>query len=241
MSKAKATTTAEPTAIEALLGPTLLTKKGSTGKTATLLQDKQLVALYFSASWCPPCKAFSPVLADFYIKYAAQNGVEMVYVSSDRTLDDFEAYYAKMPWLALPHASPGQPALAAALKIQGIPSLVVLDVQTGLLVTADARTDVQRSHGTAAAAMETISQWKAATPVSFEVGLAQPMDPLSLLKRAVLHLLKNPVWMFGLIYMIKYAIRQFGKTSGGAASTTALEEEDAAAALHHEPIPDDEF
>jgi thiol-disulfide isomerase/thioredoxin len=32
----------------------------------TTLQDRKIIAYYFSAHWCPPCRLFTPVLADFY-------------------------------------------------------------------------------------------------------------------------------------------------------------------------------
>ena len=30
------------------------------------LADKQVVGLYFSAHWCPPCRGFTPKLAEVY-------------------------------------------------------------------------------------------------------------------------------------------------------------------------------
>lgn len=63
------------------------------------------MALYFSAHWCPPCRGFTPQLA------AAMAGdrhpdIKVVFVSSDRSSGDFESYFAEMPWLAVPYATP---------------------------------------------------------------------------------------------------------------------------------------
>ena len=30
------------------------------------LHDNKIICLYFSASWCAPCKKFTPLLIDFY-------------------------------------------------------------------------------------------------------------------------------------------------------------------------------
>jgi len=229
------------TPMEALLGKKLLTKKGSSDDTFTLLKGKKVVALYFSASWCPPCKAFTPMLADFYKQYASKDGagVEIVYVSSDKTVADFDAYYAKMPWLALPHdASEYKSKLATALRIQGIPSLVVLDVATGHLITNEGRADVQRAAGNAGKAQEVIAAWKATPPVPIEQGLAQPNDPLSLLKRLVMTFLQNPIYLFAILYVGKKVLRML---SGTAQPGMVVEDGGDQPVEEAEPIPDDEF
>jgi nucleoredoxin len=73
---------------------------------------RSIVGLYFSASWCPPCKTFTPLLIDFYNVVNNENGLtdkkqqqqqtlEIVFVSSDREERSFTNYYTKMPWLAM--------------------------------------------------------------------------------------------------------------------------------------------
>ena len=79
--------------VSTLLGEKLLTEaKGGLKHTKTLLKDVDVVALYFSASWCPPCKIFSPLLREFYTAAAKKNGLEVVYVSSDKDVPSFEEY-----------------------------------------------------------------------------------------------------------------------------------------------------
>ena len=43
-----------------------------------------------------PCQAFSPLLIDFYNQTSKDGKLEIVYISSDRTVPDFEGYYKKM-------------------------------------------------------------------------------------------------------------------------------------------------
>ncbi|CAM9984403.1 unnamed protein product [Sphacelaria rigidula] len=57
-----------------------------------VIQGKTL-ALYFSAHWCPPCRAFTPHLVKTYkaIKQrAGGSDVEFIFVSSDKEQSSFE-------------------------------------------------------------------------------------------------------------------------------------------------------
>merc|ERR1719299_178071 len=74
------------------LGSEAITKIGS-----------KAIGIYFSAHWCPPCRGFTPKLAEFYTKHAAAKGFQTVFVSGDRDQRAFEDYYGEMPWLALPY------------------------------------------------------------------------------------------------------------------------------------------
>jgi thiol-disulfide isomerase/thioredoxin len=86
-------TTNEKVTMESLLGQKLLVKAdGGAKHTKTLLKDKDLVGLYFSASWCPPCKTFSPLLREFYNAAAKDGKLEIVYISSDRDVESFKEY-----------------------------------------------------------------------------------------------------------------------------------------------------
>ena len=247
-----------------LLGPRLLTKQGTTESTDKLLQGKQLVALYFSASWCPPCKAFTPKLVEFYntcrpaaVTAASSKkghskqqetttaGLEIVFVSSDKNATEFQAYYSKMPWLALPHndeaSAKYRSQLAAGLRIQGIPALIVLDVATGLLVTNDARSDVSgRPSSTPPDAV--LARWRQIPPVPWDQQQQQPNDLLSLVKRMVMHVLKNPVYIFGMLYFFKRATRALTGTPETViedAGTTMIDTDDNDNS--DQIIPDDEF
>jgi len=124
---------------EAQLGPQLLTKSGLQ-PTAQALSGASVVALYFSAHWCPPCRAFTPKLA-----YALRDGhpqLKVVFISSDRDQASFDSYYGEMPWLALPFGSMQKDMLSMTHQVRGIPSLIILDGNTGRVISADGRGDV---------------------------------------------------------------------------------------------------
>ena len=77
-----------------LLGDELLSKNGPR-PTASALKDVDVVALYFSAHWCPPCRGFTPQLGAFYERHKAAKHFELVFVSSDKSEDEFAAYYGE--------------------------------------------------------------------------------------------------------------------------------------------------
>jgi len=115
-----------------LLGSKLVTKDGE-GETAALLSGKGAIALYFSAHWCPPCQSFTPQLAGWYSTSLKDKGLEVVFVSSDKDKDAFTEYYGSMPWLALPFDSDRKDALDKKFKVQGIPTIILVDSDGNLL------------------------------------------------------------------------------------------------------------
>ncbi|KAL8111845.1 hypothetical protein AgCh_019522 [Apium graveolens] len=60
------------------------------------------VGLYFSASWCGPCRCFTLELVEVCNDVSAKGGLEIVSVSADETVESFNEYFSKMPWLAVP-------------------------------------------------------------------------------------------------------------------------------------------
>lgn len=119
-------------AIVDLLGSKLVTKDGE-GETAALLSGKGAIALYFSAHWCPPCQRFTPELARWYSTSLKDKGLEIVFVSSDKNKGKFDEYYGTMPWLALPFESDKKDALDKKFKVQGIPTIILVDSDGNLL------------------------------------------------------------------------------------------------------------
>jgi len=128
-------------AFATLFGDKLKTKSGEVSTTKALA-GKSAVGIYFSAHWCPPCRNFTPELAKVYKNALSAKGLEIVFVSSDRTEQDFNSYYKEMPWLALPFAASDlKQKLNKKFKVQGIPTLVILDAEANT-ITLDGRSKV---------------------------------------------------------------------------------------------------
>ncbi|CAG9326433.1 unnamed protein product [Blepharisma stoltei] len=121
--------------MKALLGSHLLSKTGLIG--SQILDSQPLILLYFSASWCPPCRQFTPTLIDFYNKVnTPKKQAEVVLIPADRTEEDFIDYYEKMPWLSVPFANASvKQLLGEKYKVQTIPTLVLTDKDGNALNT----------------------------------------------------------------------------------------------------------
>ena len=60
--KKDAAGTSTGVAMERLFGATLIDRMGNRFNTAAKLAELDCIAIYFSAHWCPPCRAFTPHL-----------------------------------------------------------------------------------------------------------------------------------------------------------------------------------
>src|SRR5262245_56272470 len=117
-------------------------------KVSPSVLQGRMVCLYFSASWCGPCKVVTPKLAA--LRNQAKDFLEVVLVSLDRSEADQRKYMreAGMKWPALKWSNyltnDGNQVnqLVSRFQAWGIPALVVLS-RTGEVVDSDARMKVQ--------------------------------------------------------------------------------------------------
>lgn len=122
-----------------LLGNKLLNGPGTSVSTVEALRGASVVGLYFSASWCPPCRGFTPSLIESYEGKLKAKGMECVLISRDRDMDSFLGYYEKMPWFALPfESSIRNQMLGQRFGVRTIPSLALVD-KYGRTITTGAR------------------------------------------------------------------------------------------------------
>ena len=114
-------------------------------KTESLIGKDKIIALLFSANWCPPCRTFTTNLIEWYTKLTAQGKVlegkfEVVFISSDENETEFKDVFKTMPWYALPFADRDRKkTLTDQYKITGIPSLLFIDSQTGKITSREGR------------------------------------------------------------------------------------------------------
>ncbi len=148
---------AEESGLAAILPAKLEDASGKEVDPASL--KGKTVGLYFSAHWCPPCRAFTPSLVKFRDKHAEED-FEIVFVSLDHSAGEKATYIRemKMKWLTVPGASSNEArALADRFQVNGIPMLVIL-APDGSVVTPNGREDVMVSADTA------LRTWKEKAP-----------------------------------------------------------------------------
>mmetsp|Transcript_56962 Transcript_56962/g.69600 ORF Transcript_56962/g.69600 Transcript_56962/m.69600 type:complete len:189 (+) Transcript_56962:50-616(+) len=139
-------------------GLPIVKKDGSAGDVSG-----KVVALYFSAHWCPPCRGFTPALKQFYdtVKEKGEN-LEIIFVSADKGPAEFQDYFQNHhgDWLAVDFkAAKQREDLSKHFRVEGIPSLVILDHKGKAIEGIEGRSDVA-SAKSPEAVMSTFANWK---------------------------------------------------------------------------------
>mmetsp|Transcript_2481 Transcript_2481/g.3315 ORF Transcript_2481/g.3315 Transcript_2481/m.3315 type:complete len:343 (-) Transcript_2481:53-1081(-) len=111
-----------------------LVKGSQTVSLEDALGGKEFVLLYASASWCGPCRQFTPQLVQWYRSLSANSTAEVIFLSADHDESGFKQYYSHMPWLAIDFDDDTREQLMGHIKVTGIPRLAVLDGRTGRII-----------------------------------------------------------------------------------------------------------
>jgi thiol-disulfide isomerase/thioredoxin len=127
----------------ALLGDATLVDAQGQAQTvaASGLAERELILVYGSASWCPPCRAFTPKLVSFHRDHAVAQGLEVLLLSSDETPDEAVAYLRdyRMPWLMVAKGDSAEARLYRGYPSRGIPYLLVFDREGRLRIDGRGR------------------------------------------------------------------------------------------------------
>ena len=119
-------------------------------KTTVAAKEKSadVIGIYFSAHWCPPCRAFSPKLVKAF-NQMKKNGdsIAIVFASSDRSEDALFEYMndVKMPWFAMKFGATENQTLSKKYGVRGIPMLIFINKE-GKLITKNGRSLIEK-HG----------------------------------------------------------------------------------------------
>jgi nucleoredoxin len=147
---AAAAPAAEPDAgLVELFGDSLLTDKGHKAELSEL--NGKIIAVYFSASWCPPCRAFSPLLVKLSDRLRAEGKpFALVLVGRDQDKKKAVAYMKDhdMEGYLVPPEAKENRALCERYGVSGIPTLVIVD-SSAKTIDRNARGTVQSTPDTA--------------------------------------------------------------------------------------------
>jgi nucleoredoxin len=94
------------------------------------LAQKKVIALYYSAHWCQPCREFTPKLVREYTNLASKYPeFELIFVSWDKNEKAMEEYMAEslMNFPAVQFDAKASNPTISKLTPKGIPHLVVTD------------------------------------------------------------------------------------------------------------------
>ena len=153
MGAGNSSTEAKPAAstvdIKALLGqPSDMLKENgdqtnggkATTVDAVLQQNAKVMMFYFSMHNCPPCREFTPLLAELYKDMnESEKNMEVIFFSGDPQEDIYNEYYGEMPWKAMPFKDARLKPIAKHFKVKGLPRLIVLNGRTMEILNDDAK------------------------------------------------------------------------------------------------------
>eukprot|EP01063_Lacrimia_lanifica_P040025 TRINITY_DN8950_c0_g1_i2.p1 TRINITY_DN8950_c0_g1~~TRINITY_DN8950_c0_g1_i2.p1 ORF type:complete len:213 (+),score=78.14 TRINITY_DN8950_c0_g1_i2:80-640(+) len=113
----------------------LIDNNGQRVSAAEVFAGVKVIGLYFSASWCPPCRTFSPVLDSM-----KEDSFKVVMITADRQERDFLDYIRPYSsFCAIPYGTGALSAIQRAMGVSMLPTLVVINAETGAVITSMGR------------------------------------------------------------------------------------------------------
>jgi len=124
------------------LADKLVTSQNGTVKplAADKAKDAKYYFFYHSAEWCPPCRAFTPRLVQYYNERIKDNpNVEVVFLSADNSASAMGTYMTnyKMPWPAVAYDQREDFMDVIMSCGQGIPGMAIYDRDGNLVASGD--------------------------------------------------------------------------------------------------------
>ncbi len=110
------------------LGPKLNKMDGTAVNTMETIKGRKQVVLYFSASWCGPCRRFTPELVSYVNAHKQSKDFIVILVGSDQSAQKQADYMKKydMDFYAIPFDKARLRNIKKMYGGGGIPNLVIL-------------------------------------------------------------------------------------------------------------------
>jgi thiol-disulfide isomerase/thioredoxin len=120
----------KPSIFKDMLKGKLVALNGKRVGRYEMAEEPKYYAFYFSAHWCPPCRAFTPELVKFYnAQEGKKKNFEIIFVSRDHDEKSMEDYIKgdAMPWPAIAFRSLERIKEINKYCGSGIPCFVLVD------------------------------------------------------------------------------------------------------------------
>ena len=117
------------------------------------LLKRKYIGLYFSASWCGPCRKFTPRLIEFRNEFV--DDFEVILIGADGSAKAQANYMKKysMPWLAMKNQSPEAKQASKLSGVEFIPYLVVIN-SSGKIISKNGKAEISTK------GFEAMEYWK---------------------------------------------------------------------------------
>uniref|UniRef100_A0A8R1YLS2 protein-disulfide reductase n=1 Tax=Pristionchus pacificus TaxID=54126 RepID=A0A8R1YLS2_PRIPA len=122
--------------------------------------DNKALLIYFSSSWCPSCKLFTPKLKRVYEEANREKDtLEVLWVSRDRSDEQLHKYYnSKLPpFVYFPFGSQEIAKFLSQYEIKTIPAIRLVD-STGSVVSDNIRIQIENCD--TGDVSKLLSEWK---------------------------------------------------------------------------------
>ncbi|VDD92800.1 unnamed protein product [Enterobius vermicularis] len=118
--------------------------RNKSGEVFASAFEGKAVLLYFSAGWCGQCRLFTPKLKKWFEEAGKPNGVELIWISRDRSAEDLAAYHKKaLPEISyIPFGDPSVRKFLQKYQIKTIPSLFLVNNE-GEIVDRNVKTRIE--------------------------------------------------------------------------------------------------
>ncbi|MGV6813459.1 MAG: TlpA disulfide reductase family protein [Phycisphaerales bacterium] len=150
------TTTQPPATPRAAYAPTFsMTPAGSTTAITNSTQANRITVLYFTGSWCIPCKEFTPMVSDLADEHA-DDDVDVIAIAireadPEQAVDTYARAHRQLPIVI------DDQGLASRFKARVLPSVIVVD-RDGLIVFQRSISKDVDAHGLIEQVKEAITQ-----------------------------------------------------------------------------------
>jgi nucleoredoxin len=128
--------------IQNLIGKKFFDNKNEEVKNLDEIYNSKLIALFFSASWCSPCRIFEKELIDIYQDVnQGEKNFEVIQISLEKSEDVFRKWIVNKPWKFIHFNDNKSQELCTKFNVLNVPMLFVFN-HNGKLITETGRKEL---------------------------------------------------------------------------------------------------